>query len=272
MTYMLTRAEAPALAYHHTPADGADHTGVLFLPGFGSDMDGTKATYLEQACIDAGRAYTRMDYRGHGRSEGVFEDGTIGQWRDDVLAVIDAITTSSKLVLVGSSMGGWLAMLAALARPARVRGLVGIAAAPDFTADIYDRLNNDQRRILRETSRLMPEDDTDMPFVITHELISEGASHRLLNSDTRLDPEAACLVQGMQDRDVDWTKALQIQQHFETGVGETVFVREGDHRLSRPGDLEILARALDNVCARVAGHHAPAPFGRDYAPAYFTGI
>ena len=223
-------------------------------------MDGTKATHLEETSVNAGRAYTRMDYRGHGRSDGCFEDGTITRWRDDVLSIIDMVTTSSKLVLVGSSMGGWLAMLAALARPDRVRGFIGIAAAPDFTADIYDRLSDDQRSRLRENGRLWPETEIDMPFVITRDLIADGEQHRLLNTDTRIDLDVACLVQGKRDDAVAWTRPYQIRQLFVPGVGETVFIPDGDHRLSRPADLAILARALDNVCARVAGYVPPAPF------------
>ena len=271
MPHMLKRDSAPALAYHHTPSARDDSVGVIFLPGFGSDMDGTKATYLEQACARAGRAYTRMDYRGHGYSEGAFEDGTISGWRDDVLSIIDAVASSEKLVLVGSSMGGWLALLAALARPERVRGLVGIAAAPDFTADIHARLIQQQRERLDAAGRLDPQDGGyDIPFVITRDLITDGEDQRLLNIDTRVDLDAACLVQGMCDDDVPWGKALQIQRLFDAGVGETVFVPDGDHRLSRADDLALLGRALDNVCARVCGRQAPRPFTQDYALAYFT--
>jgi pimeloyl-ACP methyl ester carboxylesterase len=268
---MLQRDDAPALAYNHTPSDTADSVGVIFLPGFGSDMDGTKATYLEQICARGGRAYTRMDYRGHGQSGGAFEDGTITQWRDDVLSIIDNVTSTEKLVLVGSSMGGWLALLAALVRPTRVRGIVGIAAAPDFTADIHARLSDDQRERLSAAGQLSPDDgDDDIPFVITRDLIMDGEGHRLLNSNRRVALDAACLVQGMCDADVPWGKALQIQQLFDAGVGETAFVPDGDHRLSRDEDLELLARALDNVCARVAGQQAPRPFEQDHAPAFFT--
>src|SRR5580658_4649579 len=137
----LERAGLPRLAYCATPGSAP---GIVFLGGFGSDMSGTKAMALEQAAIRRGLAFLRLDYRGHGQSEGRFVDGTIGEWFADVLAVFDAVTEGPQ-ILVGSSMGGWMALLLARARPDRVKAMVGIAAAPDFTARLISELTAEQR-------------------------------------------------------------------------------------------------------------------------------
>ena len=159
---LLQRAGREAIAYRTVEGAGP---GVMFLGGFMSDMTGTKATALEVHCRRAGRAFVRFDYSGHGESGGAFRDGTIGAWRDDALAVLDEVASGPQ-VLVGSSMGGWIMLLAALARPERVAGLVGVAAAPDFTEDlIWSTLDDETRRRLTETSEIsLPCDYDEEPI------------------------------------------------------------------------------------------------------------
>ena len=193
----LRRAGREAIAYRTVEGKPP---GVMFLGGFMSDMTGTKATALEAHCRGAGRAFVRFDYSGHGESGGAFRDGTIGAWRDDALAVLDGVARGPQ-VLVGSSMGGWVMLLVALARPERVAGLVGIAAAPDFTEDlIWSTLDDETRQRLTETGAIeLPCDYDDDPYPITMGLIEEARSHLLLHAPIPLDCPIH-LLQGMVRR------------------------------------------------------------------------
>src|SRR3984957_19593812 len=152
---------------------------VIFLPGFRSDMTGDKATALAAFCAEHGQAMLRFDYSGHGASGGSFEDGTIGRWADDALAVIDRLT-SGPLVLVGSSMGGWIALLVALARKDRIAGLIGIAAAPDFTEAIWSAMTGEQRAILGRDGVMQRPSQYGEPYPITRALIEDGRRRLLL--------------------------------------------------------------------------------------------
>ena len=223
--------------------------GVMFCGGFMSDMTGTKATALEAHCCRIGRAFVRFDYSGHGESSGAFRDGTIGGWRDDALAVLDRVASGPQ-VLVGSSMGGWIVLLLALARLERVAGLVGVAAAPDFTEDlIWSTLDDEGRRTLAETGEIvMPCDYGDDPYPITMGLIEEGRDHLLLRGPIAL----RCpihLLQGMRDDDVPWRTALRIAELVESERVVVELVKDGDHRLSRDEDLARLCAAVDAVAS-----------------------
>ena len=221
--------------------------GVMFCGGFMSDMTGTKATALEAHCRRKGRAFVRFDYSGHGASGGAFRDGTIGGWRDDALAVLDRVASGPQ-VLVGSSMGGWIVLLLALARPERVAGLVGVAAAPDFTEDlIWSTLDDRARQTLAETGEIvMPCDYGEDPYPITMGLIEEGRDHLLLGAPIAL----RCpihLLQGMRDEDVPWRTALRIAEQVESDSVTAELIKDGDHRLSRDEDLDRLAAAVERV-------------------------
>jgi pimeloyl-ACP methyl ester carboxylesterase len=231
---------ACAMTEGRTPA-------VVFLGGFRSDMTGTKALALEGWARKTGRAYLRFDYLGHGQSSGRFEDGTIGRWLDDSLAAIDQLTTG-KLVLVGSSMGGWLSLLVARARPERLAGLVLIAAAPDFTERmLLNGLSAQDRARLERDGRLeRPSPYSTEPSVFTWKLIEEGRSHLLLDKRLSL-PCPVRLLHGQSDPDVPWEYSLQIAGHIDAPEVITTLVKGGDHRLSTSADIARLVATVEEL-------------------------
>ena len=246
---LLKREGRETIAYR---AMAGSTPGVMFCGGFMSDMTGTKATALEAHCRRIGRAFVRFDYSGHGESGGAFRDGTIGGWRDDALAVLDGVASGPQ-VLVGSSMGGWIVLLLALARPERVTGLVGVAAAPDFTEDlIWSTLDDEGRRTLAEAGEIvMPCDYAEDLYPITMGLIEEGRDHLLLRAPIAL----SCpihLLQGMRDDDVPWRTALQIAEQVESERVTVELVKDGDHRLSRDEDLARLTAAVEGIAGASA--------------------
>jgi len=240
----LQRPDGNTVAYAKT--DGRLPT-VVFLGGFRSDMTGTKAVALEAWARDSGRAFLRFDYLGHGQSSGRFEDGTIGRWLDDSLAAIDQLT-SGPLVLVGSSMGGWLSLLVARARPERLAGLVLIAAAPDFTERMLLKgLTAEDRAALERDGRLeRPSQYSPEPSVFTWKLIEEGRNHLLLDSKLVL-PCPVRLLHGQNDPDVPWEYSLQIAAHLEAPEVITTLIKGGDHRLSTPADIARLIATVEEL-------------------------
>ncbi len=242
----LERPTLPRLAYRATAGNGP---GVVFLGGFGSDMTGTKAVALEAWAQEAGRAFLRFDYRGHGRSEGQFEDATIGDWLADALAVFDAATAGPQVV-VGSSMGGWIALLLALARPERVQAMVGVAAAPDFTERLMWRgMSEAERRALLTEGVLRPPSQYGEPIPITLKLIEEGRSHLLLERPIPFTGPVR-LLQGQRDPDVPWQHSLKVAEMLESDDVRVTLVKDGDHRLSRPADIALLTRTVEELCGR----------------------
>jgi pimeloyl-ACP methyl ester carboxylesterase len=216
---------------------------VVFLPGFRSDMTGDKATALAAFCAARGQAMLRFDYSGHGASGGRFEDGTIGRWTEDALAVIDRLS-AGKFLLVGSSMGGWIALLAALARPARVAALVGIAAAPDFTETlIWQSLSFEHRAALMRDGVLHAPSQYGEPYPITRALIEDGRTHLLLDGPIAIDCPVR-LLHGQRDVDVPWEIALRVAEQVTSQDVEVVVVKDGHHRLSRAQDISVLCRTL----------------------------
>ena len=220
------------------------------MPGFRSDMNGIKATALAGHCRSRDHAFLRFDYFGHGASSGDFRAGTIGRWLEDALAVIDRLTEGPQ-ILVGSSMGGWIALLAALARPGRLKALIGIAPAPDFTEDlIWARLSEAQRRELLERGELAAASAYEAdPIPITLRLVEEGRRHLLLRGPIRLSCPVR-LLHGMEDPDVPYQTSLRLVERL-TGIEAVVeLIEDGDHRLSRPQDLTRLFAAVDAMAAR----------------------
>lgn len=252
-TQYLKRSEKPALAYNYTPASekGENLPLVFFMGGFQSDMAGTKATYLEQQCQARGQAFTRFDYRGHGESEGEFKDGAIGLWKEDALDILDHIyeqTGNKKIVLVGSSMGGWISFLVLMARSERIKGMVGLAAAPDFTDDLYyNALDDGQRAELEEKGIiLVPNNYSDEPYTLTKTLIDDGRDHFLLDRKIAIEAPVT-LIQGMQDADVPWEITARIQKSFTGNEVDILLIEDGDHRLSRPDDLILIDREIKSM-------------------------
>ncbi len=232
---------------------GGKSPGVMFCGGFRSDMSGSKAVALDDHCAAAGRAFARFDYRGHGESSGEFSGGTIGLWRDDTLAVLDALA-DGPLVLVGSSMGAWIALLAALARPARVNGLVLIAPAVDFTETlIWDRMPEAARRQLRDDGIWRrPSEYTSAPDEITMRLIEEGRDHLLLGGPVAFDGPVR-ILHGLADESVPWQHGVRTAQALTSPDVTVTLVKDGDHRLSGPADLARLCAAVDAVAGLVGG-------------------
>ena len=216
---------------------------VVFLPGFASDMAGAKATALTEICATRGQAMLRLDYSGHGQSGGAFVDGTIGRWLADALTVIDRVS-QGPLLLVGSSMGGWIGLHVAVARPARVVALVGIAAAPDFTETLmWESMTPPERAHLLADGFLDTPSQYGPPLRITRALIEDGRKHLLLNGPIGIKIPVR-LLQGQRDDDVPWETALRLAERIEGDDVKVTLIKDGDHRLSRPEDLSLLARTV----------------------------
>ena len=220
---------------------------VVFLPGFGSDMAGDKATTLAAWCAATGRAMLRLDYSGHGISGGAFSNGSIGRWAEDARCVIDRCVidrqTDRKLLLVGSSMGGWIALLLARARPELVAGIVGIAAAPDFTERMRTSLTPEDAATLARDGVLVRPSRYGDPYRISRTLLEDGSRHLLLDGPIPLRCPVR-LLHGQQDEDVPWELALTLAERLDSAEVQVTLVKDGDHRLSRPQDLILLRRTV----------------------------
>ena len=234
----------PRLAYHLTPGD--DPT-IVFLPGYASDMTGAKATALEAWARGTGRAFLRFDYGGCGQSEGAFEEQTLAGWRDDVLAMLDQIATGPA-VLVGSSMGGWLMLLAAKARPAQVVGLIGIAPAPDFTD--WGFSTDEKMAILRDGRLERANPYGPAPTVYTRAFFQSGEANRLMFGTIAFDGPVR-LIQGQADPDVPWHRSVRLGEMIRSADVQTLLVKDGDHRLSRDSDIAAIVRATEDVLSRL---------------------
>lgn len=238
---ILAREDGATIAYRRR--DGRT-PGILFLPGFNSDMTGAKAQALDAFCASSGRSFLRFDYYAHGASSGDFAEATIGRFRDDALAVIDRLA-EGELVLVGSSIGGWLMLLVALARPERVRALVGIAAAPDATEDLmWQRMSFALRETLMlEGAVRVPSRYSEAGYLITRRLIEDARAHLVMRKPL----EIRCpvrLLHGMADPDVPWQTSLNLAEHLPGADVQLLLVKDGDHRLSRDSDLDLLLRTV----------------------------
>lgn len=232
----------PRLAFHHSP--GASPT-VMFLPGYASDMNGTKALALEGWARAQGRAFLRFDYGGCGESEGAFEDQSLADWRDDALALVDELI-EGPVVLVGSSMGGWLMLLVARARPDRVAGLVGVAPAPDFTDWGF---TTEEKLQLLQTGRLeRPNPYGPTSTIYTRTFWSSGEANRLMFGEIAIEAPTR-LLQGMRDPDVPWHRTGRLAELLRSADVQCWLVKDGDHRLSRDSDLALLIRAVEEVIA-----------------------
>ncbi len=241
-----TNSRGLKLAYVHTKASegGKQLPALVFLEGFKSDMDGSKALFLEERCRKLGQEYLRFDYSGHGRSDGAFVDGTIGEWLEDAREIIAHVIEAPELVLVGSSMGGWLALRLLIDPPAeglQIKGVVGIAAAPDFTKDIKAQFSSEQFSMLEEKGYAEEPSDYDEPYIFTRALLEDGDKQCLLHPPKIYKINAVLtLLQGKKDTSVSWKKALRIKQAFDGPQTKVIFIDDGDHSLSQPENLALL--------------------------------
>lgn len=237
------------LAYDLTAGDGP---GVVFLGGFRSDKEGQKALYLEEWAQRRGRAFLRFDYSGHGQSQGDFADGCVGDWAEDAAAIIAGLTEGPQ-ILVGSSMGGWIALLLAREMSERVGGLVTVAAAPDFTEDgIWASLSHDERtRLDRDGFVEMPSRYSDEPYLVTRRLIEDGRRRLVLRTPLSLSCPARFL-QGTDDPDVPVSVALRLLEHVDGADVRLTLVKGANHRFSEPDCLALIVHAIEEVSARMA--------------------
>ncbi len=232
--------------------------GAVWLGGYRSDMAGTKAEALDGWAKREGRAFVRHDYSGHGESGGRFGDGTISRWLAQSLAVFRSFTTGPQ-ILVGSSMGGWIALrmvqeLAKAGEGGRIAGLLLLAPAPDFTVELMEpELTGAQRRDLEEKGYFEePSQYAPEPNVYTRALFEDGRRNRVL--DGLIDTHCPVhILQGMEDPDVPHALALKLVQHLPADDVTLSLIRDGDHRLSRPQDIAMMLAALDGLVARAAG-------------------
>lgn len=232
--------DGTALAYHHSLGAGPT---IVFLPGYASDMSGSKALAIEEWARANGRAFLRFDYAGCGESGGAFEDQTLASWRDDALAVIDRVV-EGPVVLAGSSMGGWIMLLVALARPERIAAMVGIAAAPDFTGWGF---TPEQKETLRSEGRLeQPSIYSPAPTITTRGFWESGEANRLMHGPIDLAIPVR-LIHGQRDPDVPWEHSVALAGLIRSDDVQTVLVKDGDHRLSRPQDIAVILRALEDA-------------------------
>lgn len=267
---VLTKRDGTPLAYRCGAGTDSALAGLVFCGGFMSDMTGTKATSLAEAAAQTGRAFVRFDYFGHGATGGDPAAGTVGRWIDDALAVLDGLTDGPQ-ILIGSSMGAWIAVRAALARPDRVAGLVTVAAAPDFTESLWrDRLTDTERRALdRGEAVERPSAYGDGPYRIGPELVTEARRHLVLPGPLPL----ACpvrMIHGLADPDVPWERSLALAQAIAAPDVRLTLVKDGDHRLSRPADLALLHEqvfAVSAIAGRGRGSETPAPEALPARPA-----
>jgi pimeloyl-ACP methyl ester carboxylesterase len=224
---------------------------LVFLPGFGSDMAGSKAVDVAAFCAARGQAMLRLDYSGHGASGGAFTDGTIGRWTEDALAVI--ATIEGPLLLIGSSMGGWIALLVARALGARIAGLIGIAAAPDFTERLmWEAMAPPERARLMTEGVLHIPSQYGPPTPVTRALIEDGRRHLLLDAPIPITAPVR-LLHGQADPDVPWEMALRLSERLVSADVQVTLIKDGDHRLSRPRDLALLRMTVAAMLSDITG-------------------
>lgn len=241
----LHTAQDRRIAYHRTDGQGPC---VVFLGGLKSDMEGTKALYLEEWARAQGRAFLRFDYSGHGQSSGTFEEGCIGDWAEDTRAAVSALS-DGPLVVVGSSMGGWQALLLARAMPARIAGMVTIAAAPDFTEDGYwATFSDDQKLALERDGQVELPSDYMEPYIITKRMIEDGRKHLVLRAPVAL-PFPVRALQGTADTAVSVETARHLLEHADCPDMRLTLVKGADHRFSDATCLAMIAAAVLDVMA-----------------------
>lgn len=233
------------IAYHSTDISELNNLpGIIFMTGYMSNMDGSKALAIEEFARERGQSFVRFDYFGHGQSSGNFSDGHIGIWLENAISVLDQLSEGPQ-ILVGSSMGGWLMFLAALARPERVAGLVGLAAAPDFTEELLlKELSEEQVAEIKVNGQVTVSSEYDDDYIFTKKLIDEGRKYLILNDRVEINCPVR-LLHGIEDVSVPWEFAIKIQEQLISTDVEVILLKNSDHRLSKPNNLVKLRSVLD---------------------------
>jgi len=254
---IVTTDDGNEISYHHfspSPKTESNHTlpTVIFMGGLKSDMQGSKAVFLESWCKKKDIPYIRFDYLGHGESSGSFTDGTIGRWKQDALTIIDRVAPlDTPLILIGSSLGGWISLLCAIERPEKVCALIGIAPAPDFTEElVWDTMTDDQKELMLTNGQFaMPSDYCDdTPYPLTLTLIEEGRNHLLLANNEEIPIKCPIrLIHGMQDQDVPYTVSQRISKQIASNDVIITLQKNGDHRMSSPDSLALITANLEGV-------------------------
>jgi pimeloyl-ACP methyl ester carboxylesterase len=240
---ILSRDDGERLAWRRVAGAGPT---VVWLGGFRSDMTGAKAQALADWALASGRAYLRFDYFGHGASSGDFARGTITRWREDALAVLDELV-DGEVVLVGSSMGGWIACLTAMAAPERVKAMVLVAPAPDFTEKLMaPEIPPEGRAALRDHGVWLRASEYGDPYPISRSLLDDGARWSILPGPVPIEAPVR-ILQGGEDPDVPWRHALELAQALKSDDVVFTLIKDGDHRLSRPQDIARLIAAVEEV-------------------------
>ena len=241
-----TTAAGHKLAYQQQVGSAP---GVIFCCGYRSDMDSTKATALAEWCAKEGVAFTRFDYRGHGNSEVEFKEFTIGGAMEDALEILDHIATDEQII-VGSSMGAWVALNAARARKGQIRGFVGVASAPDFTERLmFKRFTPEQRAELDANGLIWAHSDyTESDYPITQHFIEEARNHLMLDDVIGLDIPVH-LLHGQEDVDVPWETSIELARCLVSEDVTLTLIKDGDHRLNRPNDLALMLSAIERIRA-----------------------
>jgi len=238
------------IAYDHLPGSSP---GILFCCGFRSDMTGNKARAIHQHCRTRDWACTRFDYRGHGLSDTDFADCGIGDWIEDAVDVLEQ-QTSGQQILIGSSMGLWIALQLALQRTERVAAIVGIAGAPDFTEElIWNRLDEKTRGLLQNGGTWMRPNhyDDGEPYPISQQLIESGRPHLVTGSTIKLNCPVR-LLHGSADADVPWTYSLKVLEQLNGSDATLTLIKDADHRLSTPREIEVILATIDRLRDQLA--------------------
>lgn len=245
-TDILTLKTGERLSYFHRKSkQNSDKPGVMFIHGYQSDMTGDKALRAQALCEKLDRNFTRFDLFGHGQSSGSIEDGTIGHWKEDALAMLDEVAKGPQ-ILVGSSLGGWISLLTALARPSQVVGFVGIAAAPDFTRYLVkEQLTEEQKQTLSRDGKLVIEEN-GFTYIFSEKFLAEAEDHCLLEGQIAVNVPVR-LLHGIQDDAVPYQVSLQIMEKLASDDTEVTLVKAGGHRLSNPDELALLERTLASL-------------------------
>lgn len=241
------------LAYHKSNAqgDGLNRPGLIFLGGYNSDMTGTKAQFLADWASRRGAAFVRFDYRGHGASSGRFRDHCVGDWADDAAEVLHRLTEGPQII-IGSSMGGWIALLLARRFPVRIAGMIGIAAAPDFTRWRWELFTEAQRQTIIDNGMIeLPSQYSDNPYIYTHRLFQDGSDHLVLTEPLHLHFPVR-LLHGTADPDVPCKLSMDLMEHITCPDATLTLVKDGDHRLSDERDLDLLGSIVRDVWEKTA--------------------